>query len=151
MRILFYKAKQPRAWKIDWIIAKWTRGPYSHAELQFSHGVCFSSSKRDGGTRFKKIRVNPDCWDIIELNDITFEQEKEIFDWCTAQCGKKYDMLGLFGFTFKSRWINIHARDKWYCSEIVAAALRENINYCTDLFKKISPNKLYKQMVPRAG
>lgn len=38
-----------------------------------------------------------------------------------SQIGKGYDYLGAFGVPWRSPW---HSEDRWYCSELVEAALQ---------------------------
>jgi hypothetical protein len=140
MQVIFYVAKYG-TWQ-DGIVAHWTRGPYSHCELLFSDGMAFSSSPRDGGTRFKQIEFKPHHWDLYPLS-VDGEKEAAIRLWCEGQLGKKYDWLGIFGFVVKNS--AIQDPKKWYCSEICANVL--------NLFKvthfpsiEITPNKLAKKI-----
>jgi len=140
MEILFYRAKQNRGWRLDKIIAAWTHGPFSHVELRFSDGMCFSSSFRDKGVRFKNIDIKPERWEILQLN-IRDEQEQLLREWASKHIGKKYDFLGIFGFVIGTR---IQNKKKWYCSEVCAATLKSCMPVYGYISHKVSPNKLAK-------
>lgn len=150
MQLWFYKAKFGDYQ--DKLIAWWSKGLYSHVELYFEQKqICFSSSLRDHGVRFKKINSS-DHWDVIKLDNFSFNQNEEpIYKWCESQVGLPYDILGIIGLGLD---LPINERRKWYCSEIVATALnkanffeaRFNQSCCiSNIVKntKISPNKLF--------
>jgi hypothetical protein len=139
LKVLFYVAKFGTTW--DKIIAWWTHGRYSHCELQFSDGVCFSSSNRDGGTRFKHIDVKPWKWDVVPLV-VTEAEELVVRMWCTHLLGHKYDWLGVLGFVFHRRHLQDY--DRWYCSEVVSAALRGCLEI--KVGAEVSPSELYKEL-----
>lgn len=136
MNLLFYIAKNGNF--SDWLISTWTQGPFSHVELQFSDGICFSASKRDGGTRFKKIDVIPEHWAKINVNC----NENKIRDWCQNQLGCKYDLLGVLGLALHIKYKN---KKQWFCSELVGEALR--VGGLIKLNKPLSPNGLWKVLV----
>ena len=48
------------------VIQWWTGSIYSHCELVVD-GMCYSSSAMDGGVRRKKIYLDPEKWDVIDL------------------------------------------------------------------------------------
>jgi len=119
MRVAFYRARFGHVW--DWVIALFSRGRYSHCELVFNAYTWFSSSSRDGGTRFKCIDPKPGVWDFLEL-DLTGKQAALALEKCHEECGCKYDWLGVFRFAFPFFREN---SAKWFCSEVCAAALQE--------------------------
>lgn len=143
MELMFYIAAEGDL--SDKAIAVATMGRYSHVEMRFSDGICFSSSPRDGGTRFKEIRVNHKHWDICPLPEITQEQENRIRGWCRTQEGLAYDWKAIICFFLPG---DIHTPNEWYCSEICAVAL----SYSGHMFKfpkKISPNEMHKMVVEK--
>ena len=119
MKIAFYKG---RTRLFDRLVQWWTRSPYSHCEIVFdSHPVeagtlCASSSKLDGGVRFKIIELKPERWDII---DLPLSDENAAFDWFLLHSGEGYDVLGLLGFVLPI----VDRSNKWFCSEACAQAL----------------------------
>lgn len=151
MEVICYKrAKDLLGWLIRW----WTWGPYSHCELRFSDGMCFSSSwvrERRGilgiraGTRFKKIEPDPGKWDRWRI-DISAREELAIRKWCEMESGKPYDVWGILGFVFGKDMDAPHA---WYCSEICSRAL--SVFGIHQFPRKVSPNKLASIMRSRPG
>ena len=137
MELIFYIASRGDIY--DKLVAAATFGRYSHVEIRFSDGMCFSSSSRDGGTRFKQIELNPLNWDIVPLSFVTKEQENEVRMWCESQLGKAYDWRGILCFYLPG---DIRDRSKWYCSDVCACALREAA--ILNLPLKVSPSQMYK-------
>ena len=136
MDLMFYIASQGDY--ADKAIAWATWGRYSHVEIRFSDGMCFSSSGRDGGVRFKQINIAPANWDIVHLSVLPVQEEAVIRAWCQTQVGKLYDWKGILCFFFPG---DIQNNNKWYCSEICAAALREQSIMWFP--RKISPIQMY--------
>lgn len=139
MKIPFYKAWIAGDWT-DKVVAAWTFGPYSHCELMFSDGMCFSASWRDDAVRFKKIHLIPNRWDIVEL-PTTEEQERQIREWCEGQVNENgnYDWWGIVQFVIP--FIRQKNED-WYCSEVCIAGLKSQgvVNYSN----YNSPNHFYR-------
>ena len=114
MQVAFYIASKGN--KLDKWIGLLTWGKYSHCELVFSNGASFSSSPRDGGTRFKNIKFNPEHWDFVEVN-LSSSQEVDTYIFCLSESNKPYDWLGaIFRLPL---W-----RGRWYCSEICVEGLK---------------------------
>lgn len=133
MNVLFYKASGDY---IDKIIQ--LTGPYSHCEIEFSNGICFSSSGRDGGVRFKNIANTTNYhinWDFLEF-DI---DDKELLNWAKTQVGLKYDWPGLIGTCFN---IYLESNNRWFCSEICSTICEAAGIYRGP--KLITPTKLYR-------
>jgi len=104
--------------KFDALIDAWTNGPYSHAELWLDgpahRARCFSSSARDGGTRYKVIDLDSGKWDAIPLP--FNELDRWIIERHIAELGhRKYDWLGILGFVLP--WGEHNDKD-CFCSEI---------------------------------
>ena len=141
-KVAFYKGLSApgRDWT-DWLICKWTHGPYSHVELVID-GDGYSSSPEDGKVRKTKHTIDEETWDYI---DIEYLNESDILKFFMMTKGSKYDWLGILGFIipFKDR------TNKWFCSEWVSNAMK--ISGCVRLWKlepsKISPNKLYRILI----
>ena len=138
MQIWFYKAEYG-----DWcdkFISWGTGGPYSHVELVFSDGECFTSSPRDGGVRFKTIPLS-DKWTVIDIGNK--EKEAAVKECCRKQLGKKYDWLGAFGCGIGLSWLT--SEDKWFCSEIVGFIL--NNMQLKQLPTMPTPNAMYQELL----
>lgn len=117
MQLAFYKGKKR---VFDRMVQWWTRSPYSHCELVFGYRLgiaeCATSSKMDGGVRLKKMILNPDHWDIV---DLPWADVRAARNWFELHDGERYDVQGLLGFIAP-----ISGRgSEWFCSEACAAAL----------------------------
>ena len=146
MKLAFYKASKGRL--LDKAINLWTGlYGYSHVEIIFSNGEAFSSSPREGHTRFKNIKFSNNKWEIIDL-DIPKEKEEQIYLIAKKLEGKRYDWKGIFLHQFIGRiigWITgdysidkFQDKNKWWCSEITSFLLGLH-NY------RIHPNKMAKK------
>jgi hypothetical protein len=138
MELWFYLAAQG-----DWtdkFISWVTWGLFSHCELFFPRRhLCFSSSMRDGGCRVKLIPNNREHWRRLQL-PCSWEQEASIWAWCDRRRGLKYDHAGaVFGPWFGWK----HDDDRWYCSEICSAVLRD-FGILPDLPHHLSPSSLWE-------
>ena len=129
VKIAFYKA-----WKgnwVDWAIALWTWGKYSHVELVLSDSRGFTASGRDNEVRIKHIDFDNGKWDVIEVAGK--------INWVVLNkmLGHKYDKLGiLFHEIFH---IPVNSPYRYYCSEAVSCAL--DLEPCD-----VDPVKLYKKL-----
>lgn len=135
MQVAFYKSTRPGLQGLySRAVRLWQRGPYSHCEVIFSNGVAASSSFIDKGVRFKDIIFNPEHWDFIEIPSVL---EDSILFWFIKHQGKPYDLRGNFGFVFRRISDD---KNKWFCSEAIAAALgiEDSWRYC--------PNTLYSAL-----
>lgn len=118
MQVAFYKGRKRL---FNRLTAWWLRGPYSHCELilgidsQGRYG-CASSSFLDGGVRVKYMVLNPAHWDVIEVNGSLVAA----WTWMAQHRGQGYDLMGLAGFVAR---VLGHDKERWVCSEAVAAML----------------------------
>lgn len=113
-----------------------TLGRYSHCEIAIGNGHgefdCYSSSKRDGGVRAKRMALPSDTWDLVDISHLITEQG--VMDFYAKTKGMGYDVIGLLSPVVG----NIHDKDKWFCSEWCGAALGfQQPN-------KLSPISLYR-------
>lgn len=116
---------------LDRIIARHDRGrsagPYSHVELVFNPHraglpVCFSSSWRDGGVRFKRIDLSEaGRWSLVPLA-VTGADVNAVRSWCLRHVGGRYDVPGVLAFKLP---LVRHRLNWWFCSEVCVAALQE--------------------------
>ncbi len=95
---------------------------YSHTEILFSTGECFSSSETDGGCRFKMIAFKEENWDFVEI-PTTPEQEEKIMEFCEFQNGNRYNKVGIFFAQILN--FNKKKNGTWFCSEITTRAFQE--------------------------
>jgi len=123
--LAFYKGRGNSVFQRfqDGIIRSVTRGIYSHVELisgDAMHGqtaVCLSASGRDGGVREKRILLKPESWDLVSMPLASEAPCQFIRD----RLGARYDYAGLMLSQVLA--FGRHDPDKWFCSEICAAAL----------------------------
>ncbi|CAN7520941.1 hypothetical protein LJR074_003664 [Acidovorax sp. LjRoot74] len=118
MRIAFYKGRKRL---FNRVTSWWLRGSYSHCELVLGtdaqgRSICASSSFMDGGVRVKHMVLDPAHWDQIEVMGSVHQAR----DWLQQHYGRGYDVLGLVGFVAR---VLGHDKDRWLCSEAVAAML----------------------------
>lgn len=136
MKLAFYKSNAPKKEKLDVMIDKVTGGyGYSHVELVFSDGVCFSSSPREGIVRYKKIDVSDALsWTVIDVPICHIYDENRSRRIADKLIGCKYDYKGIVLDQLIP--LSIDNGDKWWCSEVVA--------YVLGVYPyKINPNQLY--------
>ena len=117
MQVAFYKG---RSRVFNRSVSWWLGGPYSHCELVLwtKNGLsyCISASFSDGGVRMKAIVLDPDHWDLVDVEgDVS-----DAINWLDAHDKDLYDLLGLLGFVWRRQDGN---KGKWFCSEAVAAML----------------------------
>jgi len=140
VKYAFYKAFEAKDAEIsDKIIAKWTRGPYSHVELIAPDGTMCSSSPRDGGVRCKEHTYNKSTWDYITI-DIDIQDMSRYISFIKETKGLKYDWLGIAGFV-----LPVHDNPKkYFCSEWTSkAGIIMGIECLyTKEPSRLSPNKL---------
>jgi len=147
MRIAFYNAWQPKATKLDKVIAIATFGMFSHVELVFSNWKWFSISPRENTARFKKIHANKQSWEYIYLDDITPDEELQLYNEAIKYLGTKYDYIGAL---FSTMPFCIQKEDRVFCSEVTVDILRTLPKF--SFLKKgciYSPNDLYRSLKKR--
>lgn len=138
--IAFYKGhKQGNSLSALWarfcdlLTRKTTRGKYSHCEVVYQTKAgdyhCFSASVRDGGVRYKRMSLDPNKWDLVQV-----DLDKNYLNYFFNSIkGQRYDWLGAIGVVLKWR----QSANKWFCSEFCAAALGFSQSW------RFSPNDLY--------
>jgi hypothetical protein len=138
VRLAFYKGKGKLLNKI----IRWrTKSKYSHVELEVLPGICWSSSWRDGGVRFKNIDLENANWDCVPLRHVKSVDVNEIIKWCQKLVGARYGVKDVFKFMIpflRSR------RNEWFCSEACLAALQSQFYYLGHRPDKTSPGKLHE-------
>lgn len=139
MKLAFYKAFQPKATFLDKSVAIASGGLYSHVELVFPNDVCFSISPRENKGRFKRIKLNPEQWDIIELDSSL--NYKQIMKDCSFYLNFKYDYIGAL---FSVTPFCIQKNSRIFCSEVVSNILNQYFVYFfIEDGCKYSPSRLH--------
>lgn len=121
IKIAFYKGKGDF---INAIVRWWTKSIYSHAELVLPDditSISISPFFKSKIMRRLKLEVNYSEWDFIEIA-ITPEQHEVILDFFEETKGQGYDWIGMLLSQFLP--CKIKHRERWYCSEWIAYALR---------------------------
>jgi hypothetical protein len=140
VRVGFLKAKQ--ATILDWIIAVWTRGPYSHALFLFDDQMVVESMPGIGvrKRRFAESTEN-NMLDFVKISLLEHEVEK-LRQWALSHVDDPYDWRGISSFICPCLG---EVEDDWTCSEFVTEGLRQ-LNYFPFFIvpSRISPNKLFK-------
>ena len=118
MKVAFYKG---RTRLFNRLVSWWLNGPYSHAELILDtnadgYAACASSSFLDGGVRLKYMRLDPEHWDIVDVQG----DKATAWAWLKEHDGDQYDTFGLLGLVWRRGNGN---PEKVWCSESVAAML----------------------------
>jgi len=146
MKLALYKSSKGTA--LDKIINIGTGlYGYSHCEVVFDRmrvgqdegkQLCFSSSPRDGKTRFNYININSGNWEIVDLDDeFTLDEEKAMFLKASEYVDKSYDYYGIL-FYFVFWFVRRQKENKWWCSEICSFLLG------WDKFR-VSPNRMARK------
>ena len=121
IQIAFYKGKGDF---FNGVVRWWTNSIYSHAEIVLADGYTwigispFLKSKVDYR---KKIIIDHREWDFIDI-DITQEQHNIVVEFLEETRGHGYDWIGMLLSQFLP--CKIKHRERWYCSEWIAYALR---------------------------
>lgn len=156
MRIAFYRACAGN-W-LDHLIDRLSgRLGFSHVELVFPGGASFSSTSRDrsvdlsgrskpNGTRWKRIDFaeHPERWEIVDFPGLPRLDAREILRMhCFAdrQLDARYDWRGVVRLAPGMGWVG-DSPSRWFCSEVVIAALQSGGAILSLKPKEFSPNSL---------
>ena len=104
------------------VIKRVTKGEYSHTAIILEDGRIIEAWQG-----CNKVRVISDLSEghspgtPVDIYNVSMNsaQKKRFTEFVEAQIGKKYDYKGLVGFYFNS---GVQNEDKWFCSELFAAA-----------------------------
>lgn len=137
--VIFYKGPEGfLGTGIRW----WTRSIYSHCELHFGNGECFSSWPGEG-TRWTQRQLRADWWDIVPVRGVDGMDDK-VRAWCEGELGCKYDWRGIyFSQVFPWGW---HSNHRWFCSEVCTAAQQSIGLYPGVKAYQQSPERLHQLM-----
>lgn len=100
------------------IIRLFTFSRWNHVAIEVG-GVVYESVTA-GGVRRVPARSFPRLWEKTTSVEVSVENPAEMLAFLNAQVGRPYDWSAIFALPFRKSW---QARDKWFCSELVAEAL----------------------------
>lgn len=153
--LAMYKVKDnPKATRLDKVIAWVTRSNYSHVEFCFNvnpHGFshCFSISPREDKVRFLEIKLVDTSWDVYKLDiDIPTESFHQL---CLEVNPYRYDWLGaITSPLYKIQHfikIRLEVRTRYFCSELGSHLLKDvgvPLLYPSSYY---TPSKLLKELI----
>lgn len=121
IQVAFYKGKGNL---INTIVRWWTNSIYSHAEMVLDDDITWIGISPFVKSKIKK-RIETDIdyaeWDFYTIN-VTEEQYKVILEFFEETKGESYDWVGMLCSQFLP--FRIKTKNRWYCSEWIAYALR---------------------------
>lgn len=119
--IAFYKGKGNL---LNKIVRLWTKSIYSHAELVLDDKETWISISPKLCSKIEStipLLIDHTQWDIIEL-EVNEEQYQTILEFYEETAGCGYDWIGMLCSQFLP--FRIKTKNRWYCSEWIAYALR---------------------------
>lgn len=149
IKVAFYKANGDY---INKIVRWWTKSKYSHAELILPDGLTWIGISPFKGSvlRAKEKKYYSSLeWDFVEL-EVTKQQLQVINEFYESTKGCSYDWFGML--LSQCLPFHIKQKEKWYCSEWIAYALRISCVIDWRLIKiydraDLSPAVLYEIIV----
>jgi len=121
IKVAFYKGQGNF---INKIVRWWTKSGYSHAELILPDGITWlgiSPFLKSKVASRKKLIIEHSDWDFVVLQ-VTQEQVDIIMEFFEDTENNGYDWVGMLLSQFLP--CKIKHRERWYCSEWIAYALR---------------------------
>lgn len=127
-----------------WLIRLGTFSKYNHVAIEIN-GWVYEALSLDGVVKKSAEHYNwNNRWvkhEVFQLNEGLDERLIALF--LEGQLGKKYDWGGVFALPFRQGWQN---DDKWFCSELVAEALREGGMSYALTPSRVTPRDLYARI-----
>ena len=123
----------------DSVIRVYTRSQWSHVGVVLRDGSYIDAWP--SGVGFEKFQVQLSLAAQHINIDVPLPDEHAAENFLSAQIGKPYDYTAVFGFPFR-KWNDDR---KWYCSELVAAALQAGGMTIPDA-RWISPESLRRMV-----
>lgn len=143
MKVAFYKGNCSL---LDKLVRLVTCSRFSHCELVFSDGLLCSDGWMFGaapgeGARYKHLSaIDCDDYEFVTV-PISALDELAISLFCRDEEGDGYDYPGVFRFLLP--WVS-ESPDKWFCSELCAAALRYGGKLPGVVPSRVTPGQLHK-------
>ena len=144
MRILLFKNHGI----IPDLIRFFSRGKYNHAAILTSTGIVYEAitsgvRKTPLSNKIFECNKNNTYIDYFKLKkDLPPYEELQIIDFLEKQLGKPYDFMMVAGFVSHSTSQGRKSYGKWFCSELVCAAIGEIKKILNTDYWKISPEMI---------
>ena len=133
VNVVFVKAKGGGIG--DWFTSLFNEGTgLCHCEFALPDGRRFGS-RPGGGAKFYTSGFGADREIVLPVN----VAPEALLPWLQKEDGSPYDYLGVFRFAVP---FLRGSSDKWFCSELVAAALRDLAGWSVDP-AKARPSTVY--------
>lgn len=131
-------------------LIRWqTRSPYSHASLIFNDGTMVEAREGHGVLwhRSARVAIGNTKVDLFELRrGASAKQRAAMTEFLKDQLGKDYDYLMVARFLSR-RQESRKTRGKWFCSELVFAAIQK---LGVNLFDRTEPWEVSPGMLARS-
>ena len=101
-----------------WLIRLFTFSQWNHVSIEI-YGQVYEARGRTGVTQ-TGAKGYQDQWAKTDTVQIDAPSPVSAVEFLDAQIGKRYDFGGIIALPFRKPW---HGVSKWFCSELVAAAL----------------------------
>ena len=101
-----------------WLIRIFTFSQWNHVAIEID-GQVYEARGITGVTR-RSAKVYLKEWAESATVNVKVPSPSSAVTFLEAQLGKGYDYGGIIALPFRKSW---HGRSKWFCSELVAAAL----------------------------
>ena len=123
----------------SWLIRFFTWSDWSHCGIALQNGMVLHTTWPKG-VHLTPIEEWVATYPAHEVIDVPLEYELSAEVWSRNQLGKPYDLSGLIAFSTHRNW---QEDDKWFCSELVGAALvKGGLNFKVPS-SRLTPGGLY--------
>lgn len=141
IRVAFFKG--PTKSLVSWAIRFWTASRFNHCEVILPDGRALRADGNLGVVWNAIPDSEAHLWDILTLS-VTEEVLAELVTFATHEIGSGYDWRGIFLAQFLP--LRREDPDRWFCSELCAAALsRAGVGLKRKPFA-YSPGALHKEV-----
>lgn len=140
--VIFSKRQHPGSYLIRAV----TWSTWSHCELLHEDGGTLLGAAAPHGVGLDTLENRLKIAEKVVRMDFPGDF-KQAWDFATSQIGKKYDWSGVVGLGLHREW---ESDDAWFCSELVAAALKQGgySPYRTDTLRRVVPQHLWMLDMP---
>lgn len=143
LTIMFWKGKTGLYGRLIRLVSAY---PYTHVELQFSNGCRFGINYDMPAQFYVPTTRGPLVWDPLDWDGYeippAYVDEARVRRWCMTVQGAQYDWRGIVCSQVLP--FGIEHPERWFCSELVTAALQAGGNPWVANVKPqhISPSRL---------